>query len=384
MLKFWVMRYFSVLLLLLGCLSCSVTKTELSERAHSFPAVSAPFDLHDVKAFSGNVALQKTASSSQDVYGSTYRINFGPQVVSVRASYREDAEQRIHPGDNPPAGNLPGYFDLRATSALAGTSLLGEGEMAYSVRNPFDKNMRPEMFRLGLKDRWRNFSYGADYRSVAMGFTPIGGTIAEQSRDETLIWGEQGFGALKLRGSVGESWERALDSADLRVTRTAATALQIHQARWGGSFSTSYGLVEQGSGQNEESAVLINKLTSSFRPSDFLLLEPNFSVREERNQSTGVKTQTPTSGLSFTYSPLQSAFRLTGATSFSRIFSLEGTNDARIHGTSAVVDWKLGKFLGREDTVSFSFNYNRHLDHVFRNNSHGGVSSMLQLKIAGF
>jgi hypothetical protein len=240
------------------------------------------------------------------------------------------------------------------------------------------------MARFGLKSNWQDFTYGADYKSLAKGYTPAGGTLADHSRDEVLIWGERRLGLFNLRGSIGESWERVFDAADLRVTRTAATALQINQARWGGSLSTSYGLVDQGSGQNEESAVLINKLTTSFRPSDFLLLEPNFSIKEERNQSTGVRTQTPTSALSFTYSPLQSAFRLSGATSFSRIFNLDGTNDVRIHGTSAAVDWKLGKFLGRDDILSFTFNYNRHLDHVFRSNSHGGVSSMLQFKIAGF
>ncbi|HEX9662184.1 MAG TPA: hypothetical protein VGB27_07850, partial [Candidatus Binatia bacterium] len=134
----------------------------------------------------------------------------------------------------------------------------------------------------------------------------------------------------------------------------------------------------------EESAVLIKRITTSYRPADFLSLEPNFTVKEEWNQSTGVRTQTPTTGLSLTYSPLQSAIRLTGGTSFSRIFNRDGSNDVSIHETSAVVDWKIGKFLGRNDTLSFTFSYDRQLDRVFRANSHDGLSSMLQFKIAGF
>ncbi|MGH7931050.1 MAG: hypothetical protein ACREQV_25035 [Candidatus Binatia bacterium] len=300
----------------------------------------------------------------------------------VRASYRENPDQQAQL--NPQGGNRQRYFDLRATSTLAGTSLVGEGEVAYSVLNSLDGNMRPEMLRLGLKNRWKGLSYGADYKSVAKGFTPIAGTIADQSRDEALFWGEHALGPLKLRGSIGESWEPVANAAGFRVTRTAATTLKINRARWGGSFSTSYGLIGQGSGPNEENSVFINSLTTSFRPSEFLLLEPSFSIKEEWNQSTGVRTQTPTSGLSFTYSPVQSPLRLTGGTSFSRSFNRDGSNDVRIHGTAAVIDWKLGKFLGRDDLLSFTFNYNRHLDYVFRSNSYGGLSSMLQFKIVGF
>ncbi len=311
-------------------------------------------------------------------------MHFGPQALILRASYRDRADQTTPWNGNPPAASLERYFDLRATSALAGTNLLSEAEMAYNLRNSLDGNMRPAMLRLGIKNRWSDLSYGADYKSVQKGFIPTAGTLTDQSRDEAIIWGEHRLGALKLRGSLGESWERVVDAADPRVTRTAAAAVQINRARWGGSFSTSYGLAEQGAGFNEETAVLIRSLTTAFRPNDFLLLEPNFTVKEEWNQSTGVKTQTPATALSFTYSPLQSGFRLTGGTSFSRIFNGAATNDIRIHGTSASLEWQLGRFLGRDNSLSFSFNYDRHLDHLLRSNSNHAISSMLQFKIADF
>jgi hypothetical protein len=149
-------------------------------------------------------------------------------------------------------------------------------------------------------------------------------------------------------------------------------------------LSTSYGLIDQGARTSQESAVIVNTLTTAYRPSDFLVLEPNFSVKDEWNQTTGVRTQTPASGLSLTYSPHQSAFRLSGGTSFSRIFYRDGSNDVGIHGTSAFFDWKIGKFLGRNDSLSFTLNYNRHLDYVFRSNARDDLSSMLQFKIAGF
>jgi len=378
------MRHWTFLILLLGCLSCSVATTEHSEIPPSFPVLSDPANVLGTDQFNVNTALQNTARSTQNIYENRYQVNFGPQVVNIRASYRERPDLNINLNSDPATGNLPRYFDLRATSALAGTSLVGEGEIAYNALHSFDGNMEPGMVRFGLKHRWRDLTYGADYKSIAKGFTPIAGTIADQSRDEAQIWGEHSLGPFNLRGAIGESWERVIDAADLRVTRSAAAAIQINRGQWGGSFSTSYGLIGQGSAPNEENTVFIKRLTTSYRPSDFLVLEPNFSLKQEWNQSTGVRTQTPTTGLSLTYSPLQSAIRLTGGASFSRIFNRDGSNDVSIHGTSAVMDWKIGKFLGRNDTLSFTFSYDRQLDRVFRANSHDGLSSMLQFKIAGF
>ena len=371
------------MILLLGCLSCSLATTEQSEIPPTLPVLSDPTVL-GIDRFNVNTALQNTARSSQNIYENRYKVNFGPQVVNIRASYRERPDLNVNLNSDPATANIQRYFDLRATSALAGTSLVGEGEIAYSALNSFDGTMQPGMVRFGLKHRWSDLTYGADYKSIAKGFTPIAGTIADQSREEAQIWGEHSLGPFNLRGAIGESWERVIDAADLRVTRSAAAAIQINRGQWGGSFSTSYGLIGQGSASNEESTVFIKKLTTSYRPSDFLVLEPNFSLKQEWNQSTGVRTQTPTTGLSLTYSPLQSAIRLTGGASFSRISNRDGSNDVSVHGTSAVADWKIGKFLGRNDTLSFTFSYDRQLDHVFRANSHEGLSSMLQFKIAGF
>ena len=40
------------------------------------------------------------------------------------------------------------------------------------------------MFRLGLKNRWAGFRYGADYKSVDRGFVSLAGITTEQARDE--------------------------------------------------------------------------------------------------------------------------------------------------------------------------------------------------------
>jgi hypothetical protein len=333
---------------------------------------------------SSNVALQNSLPSQQNVYRNAYQITLGPQLVNIKTSYREITEQKPSMTVDPVAANLQRYFDVRATSALQGTSLVGHGEMAYGVFNSSAEGMRPAMLRFGLSNRWRDLGYGAEYKSVTKGFMPIAGPMADQSRDEASIWAEHGLGPFRLRGTVGEFWEPLGGNADFRITRIAGATLQINRARWGGSLSSSYGLIGQGLNFNEDRAFYFNRFTTSYRPIEFLLLEPNFSLREEWNQSSGVRTQTPASGFAFSYAPRGTSFRLVGGTTFSRTFNNDGSNDVSIHGTSAGVDWRLGEFFGRNDTLSFTFNYDRQLDHLFRANSRDGLSGMLQFKIIGF
>jgi hypothetical protein len=374
------MRYWTVSVLLLGCLSCAAVKTEQSEMPLS------PSALHNVSVvdqLTSDEILQNSARTHQNIYGTIYRINFGSQLVNVKTSVRETADSKTGISGDPASASVPRYFELRATSVLAGTSLVGDGEMSYSVLDSSADNMRPAMIRFGLTHRWRDLKYGADYKSVTKGFIPIAGLVADQPRDDALIWVEHGVGPFNLRGSIGESWERLTDT-DLRVTRLAGATLQINRPRWGGSLTTSYGLIDQGVGANEESTVVINRLTTSYHPSNFLLLEPNFSIKDEWNQHSGVRTQTPASGFSITYTPPGNSFLLMGGTTFSRIFNSDGASDVSMHGTSAGVDWKIGKFLGPNDTLSFTFNYDRRLDRIFRANSQDGLSGMLQFKIAGF
>jgi hypothetical protein len=364
------MRHIVLLIILLGCLSCSVGQIERSEIPPNTPPMNGRVPNH----------LQL----HENIYGRNYLINLGPQRVIVNASYREKADSSTDIKDNPLAGDLRHYLDLRATSGLAGTSAVVEGEMAYNTLNSFAEKMRPGMFRFGLKNSWYGLSYGADYKSVAKGFTSLEGKTEGQSRDESLIWGEHRLGPFNLRGTVTQVSEGSIDTTNERVSQTAAAEVHFNRAQWAGAFSAIYGLTGDGIGLNKEHAVFVNTLATSYRPFGSLIFEPNFSFREELNQKTGVRIQTPTSKLMFSFTPLLTNFRLTGVASISQVISNDDPQDVRIYGTSAAMDWKIGNFLGKNDALSLSLNYERQLDFGSRLNSHDTLSSILQLKIAGF
>jgi hypothetical protein len=126
-----------------------------------------------------------------------------------------------------------------------------------------------------------------------------------------------------------------------------------------------------------------NSLIGFYRPFKSFSVGPNLTMKQEWNRS-GVWTGSPATGFSIAYAPVPDAYKLTAGTSFSRSFSTDRTIDLRTLDTTAAFDWKLGKFLGRQDVLSLSFKYNYQLDLLTPVNSRRDLTGMLQLKIVGF
>ncbi len=373
--------YFLAALIFLS--SCTTATTELSQ-IPTEPAASHTFAMPDPTMFSQTDAAPKPAVPA----GKSLFLSFGPKLLELKASYLEKGDAPNEPNSTLQDGNSRRLFNLRATSAFAGSGLTGEGELSLSPLNPVAGQCAckdwPRMLRLGLKNRWEGLSYGADYKSIDRGFVPLAGTAADQTRDEGQFWGEHSLGPFNLRGSIGESWEKLLDVNGLRVTKNATASLNFNRSEWGAKFASSYEWIDAGAALNQEMTALTNALTGSYRPFAFLTVNPNFSIREERNTYTGTRTETPRTELIFAYAPVRDGLRLTGTTSFARSFGADGLNNIKTFVTSAAVDWKLGKFLGKDDSLSFNLNYNQQVDFISSGNSHNDLSGMLQLRITGF
>ncbi len=377
-------KFYLLAAVVLFSLSCSTAKTELPQISPE-PVVSpaAPEMFHPTD-FSQADGIPKPVTSA----GNAVLLSFGPQLLELKASYLERREQTTDLNDVLPDGKLRRYLNLLATSSFGGSGFIGESEISYSPLNSLQGMCAckdwPKMLRLGLKSGWGGLSYGANYKSTDRGFVSITGATTDQTRDEGELWGERTFGPFSIRGSMGESWEKLLDTNVLRVTRSATTSLNFNRPQWGAKLASSYGWVEQGPGSNQETTVFTNALAASYRPLSFLSVNPNFSIKEERNPYTGIRTETPRTELVFAYTPPRDSFRVTGATSFAQTFNGDGLNNTRIFGTRAALDWKIGKFFGKDDTLSFNLNYNQQPDLIPSVNSHTDLSGMLQLKITGF
>jgi hypothetical protein len=376
-------KFFLFAALIFLSLSCATVKMERSQLSLDPVPSPAASDLSRVHSPYGDDILKPAPLA-----GKTIVVNFGPKLVELKASYLEKRDPANPLNANPQENELRRYLNLLASSSFGVGGLTGESELAYSPLNSLPSQCAckdwPRMFRLGLKNRWAGLRYGADYKSIDRGFVSLAGVAIEQDHNESQIWGEHALGPFNIRGSIGESWEKLPDTDILRVSRGPMVAFSFNRSQWQAMLASTYRWVEQRPAANQETTVLTNTLAGSYRPFSFLSVNPNFSITEERNPYTGARTETPRTELVFAYTPSPDSFKLIGGSSFTRSFGADGLNNVRTFGTTAGLDWKLGRFFGEDDVLSFNLNYNQQLDFTSSTNSHNNFSGMLQLKIFGF
>ena len=373
--------FFSAVLLLFS-VSCATISTEAPDRAQE----PSRFDSFE-SSFTSFERLAEIQDRAKPIENS-FSLNFGPQLLNVKASYLEKAELAPATISNSPQPSLRRYLKLLGSASFGGSNLTGEGELTYGSGNTVPGNCDcldwPRIMRLGIKTRWQGLRYGVDFKSVERGFVTISGIESAEQRDEGQLWGEYNLGPFNLRGSVAESWEELLDANRHRVTRAAATAVQLNRSVWSGTLSSSYGLVEQGPGLNQETTVFSNRLAGLYRPFSVLSLGPSIGIIHEWDTATGYRSESPTTEFAIIYTPVRDKFRLTGGTSFTRTLNRYALTDIMTIGTRAIIDWKIGNFLGRDDTLSFNVKYNRQRDLIATSNSFDHLSGILQLTITGF
>jgi hypothetical protein len=373
----------SFYLLTVSCLlsfACGVGTTQAPQPLAEFlphPAALA------YPAFDGANDIQDFAKP----HANAIAVNFG-RAVELKAVYLEKREPVEPTYPDIPDGNLQRHFGLLATSSLAGTALTAEGELAYShlgsLSGSCECNERPMMMRLALKNRWQALSYGGDYRSFDPGFVSIAGAQTDLHREEGELWGERSWGALKLRGSLAQIWEKPRDATAVRVTRGATAIFNYSRPQWGGSFASSYSVVQPETAPDHETTVANLRIAGSYHPVSSIRLAPSLSFRQEWNAETGSRVETPATGLAFVYTPFKDWIRLSSDTTVTRSFSIDGSSDIRTFGTGAALDWKIGKFVGAANRLSFSVNYNHRLDLLSQANSQKDVRGMLLLQVTGF
>ena len=101
------------------------------------------------------------------------------------------------------------YLNLLGSSSLDNSGFVGEGELTYSPLDTLPEQSLgsewPKMLRVGVKNRWADINFGADYKSIDRGFTSITGARTEQAHDEDQFWSERSLGLFHLHNSLGQS-----------------------------------------------------------------------------------------------------------------------------------------------------------------------------------
>jgi hypothetical protein len=320
---------------------------------------------------------------------STFALELGPKLVEVKATYTE--QRGIDTANSDAAkpslstATQPGrYFDLLAISSRFDGKLVGESELAYSGAPGADiAHQLPAMSRLTLRGNWGSANYGASYRTFNSGFVSTAGLKFDNPRDEREAWGEYDFKLFRFKSSLGESSERSLDTGQLSLTKTAATSFKWNQGGWSALFLSSYSITGQNDVGIDKTTAFSNGLSIAYRPTSFLTIEPGLNLKEEWSAVTGLKTETPSGGVSLV-STLFRDVSLTGRASFARCFSEDPLRETSLMNAAASLNWRLGRsFLG-DQALSLQFEYNHQLNASPMAPPPSGFNGMIQWKLAGF
>jgi hypothetical protein len=317
----------------------------------------------------------------------TFALELGPKLIELKASYLERRQQEGVPlaalGD-PTETQWGRYVDLLAFSSHFGGKLTAEAQAAYSTLGlPSPEDQHPVMTRLGVHGRWGKTGYGLFYRSSGRGFVSTENLRVDNDRDEAQLWGEYDFGPFRLRGAVGELWEKDSYSHEVTLTRNTAASLYFKKSAWTAALSSSYSTAANTERLGEKTLAVSNGVSLAYRVSSLLKLEPNVGFKQEWEPITGVKTDTPSAGLGFSYTP-SADLQLVARASYAHNLSDSPLKTGATMNAATGFNWQLGKsFLGNQ-SMALKVEYKSESRSDLPDHQQANLTAMLQYKIFGF
>ncbi len=302
-----------------------------------------------------------------------------------------------------PDSDRPQTKGIGAASTWLKGQLRAEGEVANNATNDAGMASRIDqrddgskrMVRMALAGTNGPFRYGINYRSAGKAFF--------NSPDQTVreMWGEWGFGLVKLRSSSGQTW----NNVDLEPTRSrieqhfnrvgislgkpawpefsltysrstltssfdpAGTAPQRSHSNsmeaaiayagltWNARLASSLILTNDEIRNGAETSALSQTFTGIFRPINTLAIAPTLSYRTETQGWSGAKIHTPMASLSLQYKQSRRLLvsAMGGYTSTTSSDGLIGTESVVGRGMFA---FHLDPIYGHPTTISIEAAYN--------------------------
>ena len=125
-----VAKLFLSALLLFFSVSCATISTEAPEHGQESSRFIEGFESSST-TFERLAEIQDRAKPIEN----SFSLNFGPQLLNVKASYLEKAESAPAITVDSPQPSLRRYLKLLGSTSFGGTNLSGEGELTYGSGN---------------------------------------------------------------------------------------------------------------------------------------------------------------------------------------------------------------------------------------------------------
>lgn len=344
-------------------------------------------------------------------------------VVSLKTSYLVTQQNTQRLADL--LRDDPRILSARGTSSFLDGKLVGEGEIAHSTPDPrgmrTDADPQHRMLRFGLTGAQGPLRYGITYRSAGNAFV----SLPDQATRE--VWAEWPVSVARVRTSRTETWNNldhdpsrprltqvqervllsvappawpevslsyargvsssSLEPAGVTPQRTQVdtmeAALAYTRGTWAARLASTYSVNSDRMRPGIDTVGTVHGLSGSYRPIPALTVAPSVSLRQEREEWSDVRIETPVAALSATYAP-DKVWSLTTVGSYSKTRSTDGLIETSTFDARSVVSWTLQRSAPFRATLSFEAAYRNSLDAIHPGNSTEDLSGLMRVQLAGF
>jgi hypothetical protein len=164
---------------------------------------------------------------------------------------------------------------------------------------------------------------------------------------------------------------------------TLEAALAYNGKNWNARFASSYifgkDLLRNGAGNNVKTEVV----TASFRPFNTLTIAPTLVYREEMQEWSGVRIESPTASLALQYKQSQRLL-ISAMGNYTGTHSSDGLIDSANLGGKGSLSWDVQPSRTWRTSISFEAGYNRLTNHITPSAGMENISGLIRLVLAGF
>ena len=317
---------------------------------------------------------------------------------------------------------------LSSTTWLSGT-FVTEAEIARSQggagwlqsRIPGDTrgDAAQRMVRLGLTGTAGSVRYGMLSRSSGQAFL--------NGPDQALreVWGEWKTGWITLRSAIGEQWNNVAEDStrsrleqtyrrvglawkrptwpDITLTyahnslnsaleplgiapqqshnHTLESALAYNGMDWNARLASSYILGSDLLRGGAETTVRMQMLTAAFRPLSDLAISPTLGYREEVQNWSGVRINSPSASVALQYRQSQQVL-ISAMGNYAGTRSSDGLIDMEKVGGKGILAWDLQRSQAWTTLISLEAGYNRMTNHVAPFADTEDISGLIRVVLA--